>query len=86
MMGTRNFTREEAIDVVEAIERVGGRGSIFGPMASGSYGVSIGRLPDVGAFLRCCAALGFSARLAYNAGSGWHIAEGKSGTSGGDED
>lgn len=72
----RNFTREEALDVVEAVERTGGKANVAGPYGKrpDTFGVSIGNLPDVGAFLRCCAALGFHERFMYSAGSGWHIA------------
>lgn len=71
----RSFTREEAEDLLEAVHRAKGKGSIYGPMASGRYGVSIDYLPDVGRFVRAAASVGIHAPLFYSAGSGWHLGE-----------
>jgi hypothetical protein len=69
------LTRELAADVLEAAERAGGTARIFGPLASGTFGVSIGRLPDVGRFLRALASLGVAGIVSYSAGTGWTVAD-----------
>jgi len=67
--------RHLADDLIEAAECAGARAKRYGPMATGTYGVSIGEVPDVDRLVRSLRGLGVGARLSYNAGTGWKLVD-----------
>lgn len=67
------MTQEVAEDVLEAVERAGGKAHIYGPMAGGAFGVSIAKLPDVARFTRALAHVGVAGRLVYSAATGFKV-------------